>query len=632
MPPLPRNKNAARSSSKYRNVGEFQRSKSISTYGPGAIVDFPRFSGIMSGLDSWGISNPNDLPMGLPDESIFFERNLSALLKKKFFVQATTDVNSRTKYSLKAYRFPRMYYCPKCHQLDAYYKIALPNNSSSENINTLYCNNCSTGRSKVQLIPSRFVVACPNGHIDDFPYSWWVHRGKTTNCDNPQLFLKYEGTTGGLDSITISCKCGAKATMQGCMEENALKGFKCKGTMPWLGFADETKKWYRDKLECTATMRTMQRSANNVYYPVQSSVLTIPPWSAKIIKVFEKNKPVFDLIYQLPESQRENMLKSHFDQYYNQYRCSWNTFKNEANKYFCNENTENVTEQSLRIDEYNAFCGEDNVSNDDYFRTRSTEVPEKLKPYIDRIKIVSRLREVCALRGFRRINPDNEENTEVRAQKGIFSREFTPISQTELDWLPAIQMYGEGIFIKFNEEAISEWEIQNASRYTKMASRKSMSWVENGMFNSQEPRYVLLHTFAHLIIRQLTSQCGYETASLRERIYSSYVGSDEKMAGLLIYTSSTDGDGSLGGLAREGEGCRLCNTIFSMLDEASWCSNDPICIESEGQGFKGLSYAACHACALLPETSCESANCLLDRASIIGLPDNPQCGFFSNIL
>lgn len=615
-----------------KTAGEFQRSKVISSYGPGAIVDFPRFSGIMAGLDSWNISDPNNLPPGLLDDSIFFERNLSELLKKKFFVQVTTDDNAPKKYSLRTYRFPSYYYCPKCHQLDYYRKIALPDNSSGNNVNSLLCNNCSVGKSKVQLIPSRFIIACPNGHIDDFPYSWWVHRGQNTNCEKPQLSLQYIGNTGGLDSIVISCKCGAKATMQGCMDKNALKGLACKSTMPWLGFDADTKRWYSEKQECSATMRTMQRSANNVYYPVKASVLTIPPWSAKIVKIFEKKKDVLNLIFSLPESMQESYLKKHYEECQNQYKCSWNTFKKECYKYFCNEDRGLITEQSLRIDEYNAFCGEDNTSNDDYFKTQSTEVPEELQPYIDQIKIVRRLREVSALRGFRRIDPANEESAEARAEGGLFNREFTPISKSELDWLPAIQMYGEGIFIKFNEQSISEWEKVNSERYKKLAVRKTMAWIGNGMFNAKEPRFVLLHTFAHLLIRQLISQCGYETASLRERIYSTYVGNDEKMAGVLIYTSSTDGDGSLGGLAREGEGYRLCNTIFSMIDAASWCSNDPICIESEGQGFKGLSYAACHACTLLPETSCESANCLLDRASIVGLPSNKKCGYFADLL
>ena len=104
------------------------------------------------------------------------------------------------------------------------------------------------------------------------------------------------------------------------------------------------------------------------------------------------------------------------------------------------------------------------------------------------------------------------------------------------------------------------------------------------------------------------------------------------MCGILIYTSSTDCDGSLGGLSREGEGYRLGNTILTMLEEATWCSNDPICVDSKGQGYKSLNLAACHACTLLPETSCEANNCLLDRAAVVGTPENRNIGYFSGLL
>ena len=626
MPPRPGNKKKGSST---KCVGEFQRSKAVATYGPGAIVDFTNYSGIMAGLEDWKITDMNSLPPGLPDDAVFFERNLSELLNKKFFVQATTNTNSRTKYAIKAYRFPSWYYCPKCHQLDRYKKIALPDNSTGENMKALYCNNCSTPNNKIRLIPSRFVAACPNGHITDFPYSWWVHRRKADKCDNPQLSLEYKGNTGGLDSIRITCKCGASESMQGCMDKNALRGYRCRSNMSWLGFDADNKPWYKESLECEAVLRTVQRGANNVYYPVNASVLTIPPWSAKIAKVFEKNRAVFDVIFKLPENMQEKSLQDHFNSYNSQYKCSWERFKKECFNYFCSDKKAEITEQSLRIDEYNALCGDDNTQHEDYFRTMSTVVPDEIKPYIEQIKIVSRLREVSAIRGFRRISPTNDGDG---AEDGVFSREFTPISRTELDWLPAIQMYGEGIFIKFNTNAVKLWEKKNAGRYSKLSVKSNDSWIGKGMFNPKEPRYIMIHTFAHLLIRQLTSQCGYSTAALRERLYSTFIGSDEDMAGILIYTSSTDADGSLGGLAREGEGYRLCDTIYAMIDEASWCSNDPICIESTGQGFKGLSLAACHACSLLPETSCESANCLLDRASIVGLPDKKDVGFFAELL
>ena len=103
------------------------------------------------------------------------------------------------------------------------------------------------------------------------------------------------------------------------------------------------------------------------------------------------------------------------------------------------------------------------------------------------------------------------------------------------------------------------------------------------------------------------------------------------MNGVLIYTASGDSEGSLGGLVRQGEPGRLEDTIVSAIHNAEWCSTDPICINSPGQGPDSLNLAACHNCALLPETCCELGNRLLDRGVVLGTPENPDFGFFSSL-
>lgn len=627
MPPKIKLKSSTNS---IKKAGEVRRSQTVSTYGCGAIVDFPRLSGIMAGIDYWKVNDDR-----LPDDARFQERNLQKMLGKEYFVQVSTDDNAENKFSIPVYRFPRYYYCPQCHELDIYTKLRKAENNNTEYNKPLYCSKCKTADGKpVTLIPSRFIVACPNGHIDDFPYAWWVHRGGENMCDNPQLFLEYKGNTGGLDSILIKCKCGAVKSMQGCMDKNALCSYKCKGHMPWLGFNEDNRPWYKDPLNCSAIMRTMQRSANNVYYPVTQSALTIPPWSSKIQKILQKNDDQFKGIFELGEHTEliEQMLKAHYERNKSLYKCSYEQFRKETYKRYKDEDTREITEEVLRTDEYAAFCNDDVNDENDFFKTKSSDVPGELSEYIEKIKIVCRLREVKVLRGFRRIDPVHEADPEVRANEGIFDRDFAPISRQEYSWLPAIQMFGEGIFIQFKEDAVENWEKSNAERYKVLAARKRNSWIGNNMFDENRPRYVLLHTMAHLLIRQFTAQCGYESASLREKIYSTFCGSEDKMCGILIYTSATDSDGSLGGLAREGEGNRLASTIFSMLENATWCSNDPVCVDSKGQGFKGLNLASCHACGLLPETSCENANCLLDRAAVVGTPENRDIGFFSRLL
>jgi hypothetical protein len=104
------------------------------------------------------------------------------------------------------------------------------------------------------------------------------------------------------------------------------------------------------------------------------------------------------------------------------------------------------------------------------------------------------------------------------------------------------------------------------------------------------------------------------------------------MAGILIYTAAGDAEGTLGGLVREGEAARMLSTLIKALQGADWCSSDPLCRESRGQGFGALNLAACHACGLVPETSCTMSNRLLDRLLVVGDPSDAQLGFFSPLL
>lgn len=619
--------NNSDSSSNLKKAGELRRSQLIGTYGSGALVDLPRISGIVSGIDQW--------PKIIPKEAIKHERNLERLLGKRYFCEVMPGKGDWPKsFAIPIYRFPGWYYCPECHQLDYYRNISRRSYSNSDdNLKDLYCNNCEskTGR-KVRLIPSRFVVACQNGHIEDFPYVWWVHhKSQVEVCDNPQLTVEYTGTTGGLDSIVIRCKCGAKATMAGCMQSNALEGMHCHGQMPWLGFdKDENGKfhWYRDPNPCNAKPRVMQRGANNVYYPIVASALTIPPFSSRIHSVMEEHNEVLEEIFEDFQNDREDSLrrlKRHFKKLSNEYNCSYEMFQEEAIRVYGHEDKDHIlTEQEIRTDEYRALCDSD--ADDDQFKTVSSNITNDLKDYIDIIRRVTRLREVVALQGFNRISPSKDP-------KESNGEPYAPLSRQPLEWLPAIEEFGEGIFIRLREDKVEEWEKKNHDRYAVMIERaKKYPWAGKGMFGEGNIRYVLLHTLAHLLIRQITIQCGYSTSSINEKIYSTYNDSKVPMSGILIYTASTDSDGSLGGLAREGESERFRNTIRAALQEASWCSNDPICIDSVSQGYGSLNYAACYACTLLPETSCENANCLLDRAAVIGKPDDPQIGFFGDML
>ena len=141
-------------------------------------------------------------------------------------------------------------------------------------------------------------------------------------------------------------------------------------------------------------------------------------------------------------------------------------------------------------------------------------------------------------------------------------------------------------------------------------------------------RYVLLHTIAHLIIREFSLECGYNAASIQERIYASN-DSDNPMAGILLYTAASDSDGTLGGLVDLGKANELGRIMELAFRRAEICSSDPLCAQHDPADDRSLHAAACHACAFVAETSCEAGNKFLDRALVVNTFDCDTAAFFT---
>jgi len=250
-----------------------------------------------------------------------------------------------------------------------------------------------------------------------------------------------------------------------------------------------------------------------------------------------------------------------------------------------------------------------------------TEVMTALR----RVCLVRKLRETRALAGFTRILPAN----------GPRDQRLQQLSSGGLDWLPATIVRGEGILLEFHPKPLQEW--QNNPRVMARINGLSTRMNEQRVVRGLEPRevtpkFVLLHTLAHVLIEQLSFECGYGSASLRERIYCELDSDAKPMQGILIYTASGDSEGTLGGLVRQGESGRLETTFLEGLRRASWCSSDPVCIESIAQGTDNANLAACHGCVLVSETSCEEGNRLLDRALLVGELEDRGSGFFSGVI
>ena len=589
-------------------VGTLRRTQIVTSFGSGAISDMPDYSVIVAATNYWKSDSP-----------VLHEASLERLLKvsgfREPFVSESKD--GRPQPDLPAFRFPTMHFCPGCGRLMPYWAFGDENGKK--------CRQC---RDK-NIVPSRFVAACCNGHLEDFPYRWWVHYGNTAECSDlkgDQLEIRFSDSSGGLESIIIKCKaCGKERTMAGCMSKDALKGYHCSGRRPWIGY----KKDYNDPIACEAKMRGLQRSASNVYFSVTESALTIPPWSTaiqgEINQCWDSLKSILD--GNPNETTLNAIINFQFSGLISHGKATVDELREEIKRRYNQAGGEDYTKQQLREDEYRMFCAGD--QDDPQFKTVHSAVPTILQPFIDDIVLVKRLREVLALRGFRRITPDIPNPQDERFEGYHLDGDVVPLSNSPISWLPAIQMLGEGIFIRLEETALAQWESEHQDYYSEMKKRLDSSNVGCENFS---PRYVLLHTLAHLLIRQLSIECGYSGASIKERIYSTYPGSATAMSGILLYTSSSDSDGSLGGLVRKGMPEPFEMICRNMLQEASWCSSDPICIESKAQGFDSLNYAPCHACTLLPETSCEMRNCLLDRAAVTGTLEDRNIGFFGPIM
>lgn len=247
-----------------------------------------------------------------------------------------------------------------------------------------------------------------------------------------------------------------------------------------------------------------------------------------------------------------------------------------------------------------------------------------ISKYFNSISLVHKLQETRAFVGFSRVEPKEMPISDRKKMLRL----------GDDNWLPAIQVQGEGIFFEFSKEGIEEWARRPAvaDRIKNLHTTYKNSRFGSNSTGKLRPEFVLIHTFAHLLINQLSFECGYGSSSIRERIYCEKTENEYGMYGVLIYTASGDSEGSLGGLVRQGARGHIEDIIRDAVRNAAWCSSDPVCIQSLGQGPESCNLAACHNCALLPETCCEFGNRLLDRGTVVGTLDDKSIGFFSEIL
>lgn len=581
-------------------------SQLISPYGPGAIIDIGDESILLTDLRDW----PKDLNV-IEIPRLTNELGVT-MLKSPPTPPTFGKVNAR--HAVKTIRFPRWMFCPNCRKMDEWRS----DKGRTENGKPI----CSSPKCKKRyLVPMRFVAACESGHLSDVPWDFWAHSGvarKKCSSRQSRLYFRADSSKGsGLDALFVECdECGSKRHLGDITSPDALGALSltCKGAQPW-------ESWE----QCSSPLVVLQRGASNLYYPIVRSALDIPREiggrGSGVIREHVMGHSFFAAVQQLYEEDR-------FDKAASLVETIAKDFDTTPEKIaqVIKGGEQEVGErkiprsEELQLAEWtlltSSMVAENNCKN---FVARVEANVKGVKTWgldstFKRIVLLDKLREVRAFCGFERVKP----GVAVIPPAG---------RHDDIRWLPAIEVFGEGIFIEFDQSELVKWE-RKSSGFIKSRTNQMRKKYDEGKVSylpEPTPRLVVLHTFAHLLIRQLSFECGYSSGSIRERIYA-----EDDQAGILIYTADSDSEGSLGGLVQQGEAQRIYSIIAAALEQASWCSNDPVCSEMDTQGIMGLNKAACHSCTLVSETSCTMNNLMLDRKLLLG--SEGKDGFFSSIL
>jgi hypothetical protein len=577
---------------------EVRRGQLVLPFGVGALVEVGNDSYVCADLSRWTASET--APIDDCDLSRIIRRVVRTPVQSAPFV-----------------RFPRWLFCPRCrhmHRLTPGKEQEL----LARGYQTPRCPHCR----KSELTPVGFVQACPNGHLDEVDWFRWAHlnvqvadRGQCAPGTAKLKFITTGARGGDWETLWIECgTCKARRNLEG-LTTRPLP-WRCRARQPWMS---------QDGPPCDAKPGAHRRGDSNLYFPVVLSAIDLAQATA------ERSGGVREKVRNELEAGRWAPYRSIFEQMgaanvaatievqLSDLAMELNVPLEEVTEAFIAELENSASDgdgeaaapaaeqPAILADEWPVLARASAITLPNLIivpRNPPASWPKSLRAAIKRISLIPRLREVRALLGYRRVD-------EVDGR-------LVPLSAPgRHDWAPGVEVWGEGIFIQFDEAFVTGWEqgpgMELNGRLRRLAERHAHLGKGGPPPTS---RLVALHTLSHALLRRLAFDAGYSSTALRERVYA---GSN--MAGILIYTADGDSEGSLGGLVRMGEPDRLLWTIVSALNDAAWCSADPVCSETTSQGVRGLNGAACHACSLVAETSCVHSNQLLDRHFMLRIGD-----------
>ncbi len=593
---------------------QLRRSQLVTTFGPGCMIDLPDTSVIVAGLDHWRY-DPSRIPS--IEEPRLVEK-LRAFLDRDTVTLRTPppapEHPSEMRTDVTAWEFPNWYIVQELEQgKSRFRRRRLVFAATLENGRYRDADS----RKPLSVVPVRFVRACPRGHVADLDWKQFVHGGRS-DCMR-QLWIEERGTSGDLSQVWVMCDCGAQRSMAEGAGVKAL-GF-CSGGRPWLGANQQEK--------CDLPSRLLIRSASNAYFPQLLSVISIP----------DLRKPVDDAVRALwadfladvetPDELVKVRRKPTPAERLRDFSGADVLAAIERQRGGGTGASQKVKDvEFAALTEAAEEMGADVPDGDFYARRMPREFWQA--PWMKAIRnvvLVHKLREVVALAGFTRCEP---QGPDIQGELSVDAKRATlAVDQT---WVPAIENRGEGVFLEFDPATIRAW----AARPEVLARGRVLmagfdAWRKEKKVKADFPDviYYMLHSFSHLLMTAISLECGYPSSSIRERIFCM---PKEGNFGILIYTGSSDAEGTLGGLVEAGRS--IARHVRRALEYGALCSSDPVCayhrpVEHDHQPLHG---AACHGCLLVAETSCEQHNDYLDRALVVPTVEGLGGEFFTGIV
>ncbi|MFJ3933672.1 DrmB family protein [Streptomyces sp. NPDC090029] len=595
-----------------------RQAQTVLPFGVGAVFDIQGESFIATGIGDWPRMRQ---PVASP--------RLAARLGVSGFFAAPATLNDRFDRAdapgAPYIRFPAWLFCGSCRRM-VRWRIADEKPGTPPS-----CPSCPPMR---RLAPMRFVQICAAGHLGDVDWWFWAHArldaAARQSCGSRErLRFRVSDRATGLEALSVSCAAPGCRASRDLLDILGTHGMRCSGRNPWQRLGEA--------VDCAKPVQVVQRTAGNLYYPLVHSALSLPETDVpapgeEALAERVRESEYWVLLCKTAGTPRAEVLRDMIKEDTGADDGLLDALLAEETGTGTPARTGTADAAlaagtDLRREEWAALTAVEPPLTRD-FSVRGTTLGldgESAEPWaglhrrMGRIVLADRLREVRALSGFSRVSPDAALVPADTSRK--------------LRWLPGVEVFGEGVLITLDPDALRAWEDLPAvrSRVSRLQADLDRSFQKDRLLTltgpELPPRFVLLHTLAHLVVRQLSFESGYATASLRERVYAR---PEHGQCGILVYTAAGDAEGTLGGLVQQGEPPRLAETLLRTAEAAAWCSADPLCSEHTGQGFGNLNRAACHACALLPETSCETGNTLLDRALVVGGSGVP--GFFEPIV